>query len=52
MLGAAVRGANVNETAVETTIRMNVADPRLLAVCQLSETAPENVVFGSPSNSG
>src|SRR5207248_10716761 len=45
VLGAAVRRANVNQTAVNAAIGADILAPRLFAVGQLTEPAPEDVVL-------
>src|SRR5262245_5281443 len=48
VLGAAVRGANMNEPAVNVAVRSDGINPRLLAGCQLAEPASDDKILRQP----
>src|SRR6516162_1462508 len=49
MLGAAMRRANVQERAMDLSVRIDVPAQCLFAVAQLREPTSQNVVLGKPS---
>src|SRR5262245_53751680 len=52
MRGAGMRRADMDDTAANAAVGLDIADPRLLAVGQLPEPAAEKIIFSEPAELG